>query len=151
MSRKLGCGLDPRKLWTLSVAGLFFAATIGAQEAAIVAHEAWVRVPLPSKTETALFMVIENHSPQRRAVVSASSDAARTVEMHEMKMVRTAMYMTPVAQIPIPAKGKTKLDENGFHLMLFGLKSRPAPGDQITVTLKLDDGTAIPVTAVVRK
>ena len=59
--------------------------------------------------------------------------------------------MTPVTQIAVPANGKSTLSPNGFHLMLFGLKSRPAEGDKLMVTLKLDDGTTVPVTAVVRK
>jgi copper(I)-binding protein len=35
--------------------------------------------------------------------------------------------------------------------MLYGLKTRPAPGEKIEVTLKLDDGTTLPVEAIVRK
>jgi len=35
--------------------------------------------------------------------------------------------------------------------MLFGLKTRPAVGDKLNVTLKLDDGTTVPVEATVRK
>jgi copper(I)-binding protein len=35
--------------------------------------------------------------------------------------------------------------------MLFGLKSRPAEGGKISITLKLDDGSTVPVTASVRR
>ena len=136
--------------WMLCAAVLS-ATGLLAQDAAVVAHDGWVRVPLPSKTETALFVVLENHSTERRAVVSASSDAAEKVEMHEMKMDHTMMRMTPVSEIGIPAKGKTALNPNGFHLMLFGLKTRPAVGDTLTVTLKLDNGATVPVKAEVRK
>jgi hypothetical protein len=135
----------------LCAAVLFSATKLLSQDAAVVARDAWVRVPLPSKTETALFAVLENHSSERRAVVSASSDAADKVEMHEMKMDRTMMVMKPVSEIGIPAKGKTALNSNGFHLMLFGLKKRPAVGDTIDVTLKLDNGASVPVKAEVRK
>jgi len=138
----------------------------------VVAKDAWARVPAPSKMETAAYMVLENRGSQRRTVVSASSDAAEKVEMHEMKMIKaekpamnmgkamdkatdkpadsSMMAMTPLSEIAIPAKGKTELMPNGVHLMLFGLKSRPAPGDTLNVTLKLDDGTTVPVTAKVR-
>lgn len=116
-----------------------------------MARDAWVRVPLPSKTETALFVVLENHSAQRRKVVSVSSEAATAAEMHEMKMVKMTMSMTPVTEIAIPAKGKTSLNPDGLHIMLFGLKARPVVGDTINVTLKLDDGSTVPVTATVRK
>lgn len=124
---------------------------LAAQDAAVVARDGWVRMPAPSKTDAAFYVVLENHSPQRRKVVSVSTDAAATAEMHEMKMVKMTMVMTPVAEIAIPAKGKTSLSENGLHIMLFGLKARPAVGDMINVTLKLDDGSTVPVTATVRK
>jgi len=151
MSLEKSKKLERRAVWMLCVAGLFSLGALTAQDAAVTARDAWVRMPLPSKTETALYVVLENHSPQKRAVVAASSDAAAAVEMHEMKMVKALMQMTPVAQVVIPAKGKTSFDPNGLHLMLFGLKTRPAVGDTINVTLKLDDGTTVPVTATVRK
>jgi hypothetical protein len=133
------------------LAFMAFAVGSAAQDAAVVARDAWARVPAPSKTETALFVVLENHSNQRRKVVSVSTDAAATAEMHEMRMVRTTMIMTPVTEISIPAKGKTSLNPDGLHIMLFGLKARPAVGDTINVTLKLDDGSTVPVRAAVRK
>jgi copper(I)-binding protein len=135
----------------LCIAGLLFTGTLFAQDAAVTARDAWVRVPLPSKAETALYMVLENHGAERRAVVAASSDAAAALEMHEMTMVKMVMQMTPVTEIRIPAKGRTSLNSNGLHIMMYGLKTRPAVGDTINVTLKLDDGTTVPVTATVRK
>lgn len=112
-------------------------------------------------------MVIENQSSQPREVVSVSSDLAEKAEMHEMKTIRpektgnmgnmakTAaqpmMVMMPLSGIAVPAKSKTALSPNGIHIMLFGLKSRPAEGEKIRVILKLDDGTTVPVSAIVRK
>jgi copper(I)-binding protein len=140
----------PSRITLILCAGLFLSG-LEAQDAAVVARDAWVRVPLPSKTETALYAALENHSAERRKVVSAYTEAAEKVEMHEMKMERMVMIMTSLTEIPIPAKGKTSLSPNGMHLMLFGLKARPAVGDMINVTLKLDDGSTVPVTATVRK
>ncbi|HEY3826878.1 MAG TPA: copper chaperone PCu(A)C [Bryobacteraceae bacterium] len=151
MTMKKSTGPERRSVWVICIVGLFFAGGLMAQDAVVTARDAWARLPLPAKTETALYVVIENHSAQKRAIVAATSDAAAAVEMHEMKMVRTLMMMTPVSQVVIPAKGKTSFDPNGMHLMLFGLKTRPAIGDTINVTLKLDDGTTVPVAAVVRK
>jgi copper(I)-binding protein len=143
--------LERRAIVIFSVVGLLFPSALGAQTAAIVARDAWARVPLPSKTETALYMVVENHTAQSRTIVSVSTDAAAAAEMHQMTMTKMMMVMTPVSQIALPAKGKTSFDPNGFHIMLYGLKTRPAVGDKITATLKLDDGTAVPVEAIVRK
>ena len=135
----------------LGILGLLLSGVFNAQAPDVIARDAWVRVPLPSKTETALYLVLENHSSQRRAVVSVSSDSATAAEMHQMTMVRMTMVMTPISQVAIPAKGKTSFNPNGLHIMLYGLKTRPAPGDTINATLKLDDGTTVPVEATVRK
>src|ERR1700733_5559797 len=88
-----------RTLLMVYVVVLLFSSTLNAQAANVIARDAWVRVPLPSKTETALFLVLENHSPQARAVVSVSSDAATTAEMHQMSMIKMTMVMTQVSKI----------------------------------------------------
>lgn len=108
-------------------------------------------MPLKSKMDTALYMMVENHTDRSRAIVSVSTDDAASAELHQMTMNKMLMVMTPVSQVSIPAKGKTSFDPNNFHVMLFGLKMRPAVGDKIHVTLKLDDGTTVPVEAIVRK
>lgn len=145
-ARRLACG-----------AALVFSVAIGcssrvsAQEPAVTARDAWVRLPPRLKTDTALYVVLENHSAQKRKVVSVSTDAAQAAEMHEMRMDRMTMVMLPVSEIAIPARGKVTLNPDRLHIMLFGLKSRPTIGDMIQVTLKLDDGSSVPVTAIVRK
>lgn len=132
-------------------AALFCAATFHAQDSDFVVRDAWVRVPAPSKKETVVYMVIENHSSQKRALVSALSDVAGKIELHQMRMDGKVMIMLPVAKIDIPARGKATLSENGYHMMMFRLTTRPAVGDSVNVTLKLDDGTSIPVVAKVKK
>lgn len=151
MMKKISTAIFYRRtaLTLCCAAGLFLAGRIQAQDA-VEAHDAWARLPLPSKTQTALFVTLENHSAEKRAVVSASSDAAEKVELHEMKTDGKMMRMSPVAQIDIPANGKTALKPGGFHIMLFGLKTRPAEGDTLRVILKLDDGATVPVTATYR-
>jgi copper(I)-binding protein len=139
-----------RATLVLCTAGLFLTELV-AQDASVVARDAWVRVPAPSKMDAALFLVVENHSAQKRRIVAVSTDAAQVAEMHEMRMERMTMVMTPIKEISIPVNGKTSLNPDRLHIMLFGLKARPAIGDMINVTLKLDDGSTVPVTATVRK
>ena len=155
-SNEPGGSANLKSLWRIN--SFFFASrdysflpALGAQTDAFAVHDAWVRVPDKSKTETALYLVLENHTAQSRAIVSGSSDAAATVELHQMTMVKMMMTMMPVAQVPVPAHGKATFDPNGYHIMLFGLKTRPAVGDKINVTLKLDNGITVPVEATVRK
>jgi periplasmic copper chaperone A len=144
------------RMLTLFFIALSWAASAGAQdrgivEGGVVVRDAWARVPEPSKMETALYMVIENHTAQKRSVVSASSDAAGKVEMHQMRMDGRIMVMLPVAEIAIPARGKASLSPNGLHMMMYRLRTRPVAGDNLNVVLKLDDGSSVPVTAAVRK
>ena len=151
MMRKRNGATAIRVLLIFTLAGLLLCGAVGAQNAEVVAHDAWARMPLKSKMDTALYMVVENHSAQPKTIVGASSDDAVSAELHQMTMNKMIMVMTPVSQISVPAKGKTSFDPNGFHVMLFGLKTRPAVGDKLHVRLKLDDGTTVPVEAIVKK
>lgn len=139
------------RLLRLTAAGLLLTVAIGAQQPGVVARDAWARLPLPSARETAVFLVVENHTDQKRAIISVTCDAAEAAEVHEMIMQRSIMKMVPVAQVSIGAHGKKSFNPNDMHIMLFGLKTKPAAGDVIAVTLKLDDGTTVPVTATFRK
>ncbi len=89
---------------------------------------------------------------KRRKIVAVSTDAAQVAEMHEMRMDRMMMVMTARSRIfRFRLSGKTSLNPDNLHIMLFGLKSRPTIGDMIQVTLKFDDGSTVPVTAILRK
>ena len=111
--------------------GLIFSNALGAQNADVVAHDAWARVPEIQDGHGAVHGGRKSHG-------SVKSDRIRVhrrrsvAEMHQMTMIKMMMVMTPVSQISIPAKGKTSFDPNGFHIMLFGLKTRPEVGDKIT-------------------
>lgn len=151
-------------------------AVLAADNPNVVVHNAWVRLPAASRMDTAAYMVIENMCAAARSVVSASSKDAAKVELHEMKMVSPGkadamdgmpgmshgaekgkeaggqmMTMMPVARIAIPAKGRATLEPNGYHVMVFGLKSKLSEASKVSFTLTLDDGSTVPVTASVRR
>jgi periplasmic copper chaperone A len=146
-----GRGFARHLPWMAFALGLLLAGALYAQTSDVIARNAWARVPLPSKMDAALYLVVENHTTQRRAIVSVSCDSATAAEMHQMQMVKMSMVMTPVSKVNLPARGKATFDENGYHIMVYGLKTRPSPGDTLKVTLKLDDGTTVPVEATFRK
>ena len=140
-------------VWSLCAACVVLSAGrwMAGQTVAVVAHDAWAREPAPSRDVTALFVVLENRGSTTKAVVSAESEMADKVELHEMKMDGAMMRMSPVKQIEVPAGRKTELKPGGLHVMIFGLKRRPAVGDALAVTLTLDDGSKVPVVATVRR
>jgi copper(I)-binding protein len=138
---------------TLSAAVLAMSAItpLAAQSTTVASHDAWVREPAPNRKQTALFAVIENPTTSARSIVKATSDAAETVELHEMIRDGGMMRMSPVKSIAVPAGGKAELKPGGLHIMLFGLKKQPVDGDTIRVQLTLDDGAIVRVVAPVRK
>ena len=133
----------------LLVTGVFIA--LAANDAGVVAHDGWMRPVPKSLTEGAIYVVVENHTDQKRSIVSGTSDIAGEVELHQMTMDGKLMKMNRIPKVDVPAHGKAKFEEGALHIMLFDLKEHPAVGDTVTVNLKLDDGTVVPVAATVRK
>lgn len=133
-----------------TAAALVVATPALAQTPVLTAHDAWAREPMGGRTMTGVFVVVENAGATPRAIVSASTDAAEKVELHEMKNDGGMMRMAPVKQIDVPAKGKVELKPGSFHVMLFGIKGKPAAGDTMQLTLTFDDGTKITTPAQFR-
>ena len=98
----------------------------------------------------AVYVTLSNSGSQADALVSASSDAAQTVELHEVKNEGGVMKMRPVSAIPVPAGGKAELKPGGYHIMLMGLKHDLKPGEKVPVTLKFEHGGEVRVEAAVR-
>ena len=98
----------------------------------------------------AVYVTLSNAGSQADALVSASSDAAQTVELHEVKNEGGVMKMRPVSAIPVPAGGKAELKPGGYHIMLMGLKHDLKPGEKVPVTLKFEHGGEVRVEAAVR-
>ena len=126
-------------------------AAVHAQATTVTAHDAWMREAPPNRNESAIFVVIENAGADARSVVSASTTIAEKTELHTMSMDGGMMKMSPVKSIELKPKAKTELKPGSFHIMLFGLKEKPAAGASVPVTLTLDNGQTLAVTATVRK
>jgi len=122
-----------------------------AQTPVITVHDAWAREPMGGRNMTGVFVVVENAGATPRAIVSAATDAAEKVELHEMRNEGGMMRMSPVKQIDVPAKGKVELKPGSFHVMLFGIKGKPAAGDKMNLTLTFDDGTKVTTEAQFRR
>lgn len=135
----------------LVLGGLELVSAVQAQTPTLTAHDAWAREPMGGRNMTGLFVVVENAGSAPRAIVSAATDAADKVELHEMKNDGGMMRMSPVTQIDVPAHGKAELKPGSFHVMLFGLKDKLVAGDSINLTLTFDDGTTVTTAAAVRK
>ena len=99
---------------------------------------------------SAVYLTVDNAGAKADALVAASTDAAKTVELHEVQKDGNVMKMRPVAKIPIPAGGKVQLKPGGYHIMLIGLAHDLKPGETIPVTLKFEQAGEVRVDATVK-
>lgn len=120
---------------------------------------AWARETPPVMIPSGAYMTITNGTGSDDALVSASSPAAASVEVHEIMVVATSdpmtstgfmMGMQPVARLPIPAGGTVELKPGSYHLMLIDLKEPLKAGSTIEITLTFEKAPPVTVTAEVR-
>jgi copper(I)-binding protein len=102
---------------------------------------------------TAAFGTLVNSGAEDVTVVGATSAAAGTLELHEtVDDGAGAMTMQPKqGGFVVPAGGKLELLPGGDHLMMLDLAGPLVPGEDVLITLELDDGTTVEVTATVKE
>lgn len=98
----------------------------------------------------AVYMTIANRGAEADAVVSAASDAAGLVELHEVKNEGGVMAMRPLPRLPLPAGGTLELKPGGYHVMLLGLTRPLHAGDTVKVTLTFEKAAPLTIEAAVR-
>ncbi len=79
-------------------------------------------------------------------LLSASTPAAASVEMHSMSMEGDVMKMRQVNAIDLPTGATVALQPGGFHLMLMGLRGPLKAGDKLPMTLKFEKAGEVFVT-----
>ena len=90
------------------------------------------------------FLTLVNAGGDDR-LVSASSDAAASVELHMMSMKGDVMQMRQVDAIDIKAGQTVELKPGGYHLMLMGLKAPLKAGSSFPLTLKFEKAGEVTV------
>ena len=140
---------------TLFTAGSAFADSHegmhGMQQGDIQIQHAYARAVPPGQPNSAAFMTLRNQGDAANAVVSASSPAAKVVELHTHTMDGGMMKMRKIEKIDLPAKGEAVLKPGGLHIMLIGLKQQLKPGMKVELTLKFADGSQSMITMPVQQ
>ncbi|EKV31936.1 Copper metal chaperone [Caenispirillum salinarum AK4] len=122
------------------------AASVGAVEV----HQPWARASAGMARNGGAFMVLKNTGAEDRAVVSAASDVAKTVELHTHIKEGDVMKMREVEKIEVPANGATRLEPGSYHVMLMGLHAPLEEGQVFNITLTLDNGETASVATPVK-
>lgn len=108
------------------------------------------RPNLPNRPSAA-YMTISNNGAAPDALLSASSDAFSTIEIHTMHEKDGVMHMMPIKSVEVPADGSAALKPGGMHLMLFDAKRRFKVGDSFEATLTFEKAGKVKVTFKVEK
>ncbi|NOU01330.1 MAG: copper chaperone PCu(A)C [Gallionella sp.] len=106
-----------------------------AYAADIQVSSAWARATLPGQDVGMVSLIIT--SKQAAKLVGISSTACKSVEMHSMTHENNMMKMREVKTIPLPAGETIDFDEEGYHLMLIGLKAPLIAGEKLPLTLRV--------------
>lgn len=106
----------------------------------------WARATAPTAPTGGGYLSIKNAGTTPDRLVSVSSPAAATVQVHEMKMEGDVMRMREL-EGPLEIKpGETvTLAPGGFHLMMMGLKAPLKQGEKVPLTLVFEKAGKIDV------
>lgn len=131
-----------------AVAALMALTAFGAPK--ITIRDPWVSVPVGKQQMTAGFLTLRNDGADN-ALVAASCDAVKNLELHEMKESGGRMRMEMLAEIELPAGEEVRLQPGGLHLMMIGFTRPIREGDVLSVRLRFADGSTADVKMPVRK
>ncbi len=105
-----------------------------AQEVSV--KDAWIRGTVQGQSATGAFMELTGKSNAR--LVGVASPAAKSVEVHNMKVESGVMKMFPVDGIDLPAGKPVKLAPGGYHVMLMDLQKPLNAGDRVPLKLTFE-------------
>jgi len=124
-------------------------AVMPVQAEGVVVTQAWVRALLPTRTMTAAFLTIENHSDREEKLVGVVSRQVKTIEIHGHSHVGGMMRMRQVPSLTVAAGETQALMPGGFHLMLFDVDATLVVGDFLPLILEFESGLQLSIDASV--
>jgi copper(I)-binding protein len=102
----------------------------------VAVKDPWVRATVPQQKATGAFMQLT--ATQDLKLISATSPAAKTVEIHTMEMDKDVMKMRQIMSLDLPAGKAVELKPGSYHVMLMGLNAQVKEGDVVPLTLTIE-------------
>ena len=109
---------------------------------------AWVRLPAPGLSIAGGYFDIVNRSATPIELIGASSDAARSIEMHSESHDGEVMQMRQLDAVALAPKQTVSFSPGGTHLMLLGYSG--VTSNTIPIRLRFSDGLQQTVSFEVR-
>jgi hypothetical protein len=127
-----------------------------ADERAIHLEAAWARraPAMPGGAHGsgngAVYLTIRNTGAAADALLAASTDAARTVELHETRLEDGKMVMRPLPRFEVPAGARLELKPGSYHIMLLDLTRDLRAGETVRLRLTFERAGELGLEAPVR-
>ena len=102
----------------------------------VVVKDPWVRATVVQQKATGAFMQLT--ATQDVKLISATSPAAKMVEIHTMEMDKDVMKMRQVMSLDLPAGKTVELKPGSYHVMLMGLNAQVKEGDVVPLSLTVE-------------
>lgn len=96
-----------------------------------------MRASVPHQQSTGAFLTLTASTDSK--LVGVASPVAKTVQVHEMTMNGDVMGMKEVKAVELLAGKPVTLDPNGLHVMLMGLTQQVKEGENVPLTLTIED------------
>ena len=110
----------------------------GASASSVMIMKAYARAStMPTAQTGAAYVSLMNHGADDR-LLSVSTPAAKSAEIHKSEVVDGVMKMEPVGALDLPMHGMIEMKPGGYHIMLMGLTKPLAKGDEIELTLTFE-------------
>lgn len=133
-------------------ASLFLLATGAASAAdtsAVDASAGWIRV-LPGSLPAGAYVTFHNRSDRALKIVDAESTDYAEAMIHRSSTEGGMGRMAMVDSVDLPPGGTVAFTPGSYHVMLEQPRHAVKPGDRVTLTFRLSDGTTLPATFVAR-
>ena len=139
-------------LLSVMIAGLVTGCAPAAT-AEITLDAAWGRPSLDMPTAGGMYLMINNKGTAADKLLSGSSPACGSIEVHEMVMKSDGTMGMNLVEKPleIAAGGQIELKPGGLHIMCIMKNDKFAPGNKIDMTLKFEKAGEKTVSVEIRE
>ena len=117
----------------LSISGAIIASKANAETNSFSIEEAVFR-PGVGNRPGVMFFKLSNTSGMKKTLISATSNTAEKIEIHNHDMKDGVMRMRRLDKLSVNAQSSVLLKPHGLHLMVFGYSA----SEEMSVTLNFD-------------
>ena len=118
----------------------------GVSASSVMIMQAFARASAtPTASSAAAYVSLMNHGAEADRLLSVSTPAARSAEIHKTEMVDGVMKMAPAGPLALPMHGTLEMKPGGYHIMLMGLVGPLKKGDEIEITLTFEKAGEVKV------